>query len=236
MAVTAASSAPYAPSTAILDIIGRYRNRGLPTPITAEVLGRAGVSDSLIPRTLQALQALELIDDQGKPTPTFEGIRKAPEAEYQQRLVAWLRGAYADVFSFVDPATDDEIKVRDAFRNYTPVGQQARMVTLFLGLCAAAGMLPQGETKTRTRPARPISSGTPNAGRSTARPQSRKQQQSKNSSTEMPSALAGLMASLPSEGHGWTQAEHDKFLKTFGAVLDFCFPIVSKADVENIMD
>ena len=67
MAVTADSSAPYAPASAIIELIDKYRNRGLPSTITGEVLGKAGVSDSLIPRTLQALQTLELINDQGAP-------------------------------------------------------------------------------------------------------------------------------------------------------------------------
>jgi len=43
----------------------------------------------------------------------------------------------------------------------------------------------------------------------------------------IPEPLTGLLARLPSE-LGWTQADRDKFLKTFGTVLDFCFPIVTK--------
>ena len=140
MAVTAEKSAPYAPASAIIALIERHRNRGLPAPVTSEVLGRAGISNSLIPRTLQALQVLDLIDEQGAPTETMEGLRLAPEAEYQKRLSEWLKGAYADVLSFVDPAQDDETAVRDAFRSYNPVGQQPRMVSLFLGLLATAGM------------------------------------------------------------------------------------------------
>src|SRR5688572_6029743 len=118
MAVTPDRPGPYAPAKAVLDIMARYRSRGLPPPIDADVLGRVGIPYSLIPRTLQALQALDLIDETGKPTPTFEGLRLAPEAEYPQRLADWLKGAYADVFAFVDPAKDDPARIRDAFRNY----------------------------------------------------------------------------------------------------------------------
>jgi len=141
--VTQNAPAPYAPAKAILDIVGRYRNKGLPAPVTAEVLGRIGVSDSLIPRTLQALKALDLITDDGKPTQTFETLRLAPEAEYEKSLNDWLVTAYADVLQFIDPDTADDTVLRDAFRSYSPIGQQPRRVTLFTGLFAAAGIGPQ---------------------------------------------------------------------------------------------
>jgi Family of unknown function (DUF5343) len=132
--VTAAKPTPYAPATAILDLVHRYRSRGLSTPVNTEVLARAGISNSLIPRTLQALQTLDLINQDGTPTQTFEGLRLAPEAEYRARMAAWLRSAYADIFTFADPTKDDASQIRDAFRNYQPIGQQDRMVTLFNGL------------------------------------------------------------------------------------------------------
>src|SRR5688572_7472873 len=141
MTVTPDRPAPYAPATAVLAMIERHRSRGLPTPINADVLARASVSASLVPRTLYALQTLDLITESGEPTEVFERIRRSPEAEYKQRLLEWLNGAYADVLQYIDPATADEVAVRDAFRAYNPVGQQARMVTLFMGLYAAAGVV-----------------------------------------------------------------------------------------------
>src|SRR5664279_3507287 len=121
MAVTEDKPSQYEPSKTILYVIDRYRNRGLPLPIDVENLERAGVPQSLIPRTLQALKIFDLIDEAGKPTPTFEGIRLAPETEYKKRLEDWLKGAYADVFAFVDPTKDDDIRIRDAFRTYQTV-------------------------------------------------------------------------------------------------------------------
>ncbi|ADP70888.1 hypothetical protein Rvan_1638 [Rhodomicrobium vannielii ATCC 17100] len=155
MPVTSEKPAPYAPHSSIVELIERYRNRGLPSPVTADVLLRAGISQSLVSRTLYALQVLDLIDEQGAPTKTFEGLRLAPEAEYKQRLSQWLQSAYADVLKFVDPADDDETKIRDAFRSYQPVGQQARMITLFLGLLAAAGMVAEKRGSQPRRPSSP---------------------------------------------------------------------------------
>ena len=227
MAVTADKPSPYAPPSAILDLIARHRSRGLPPVVSAEVLGRAGISESLIPRTMQALTTLDLIDETGKPTPTFEGIRLAPEAEYKKRLEDWLKGTYADVFSFVDPTQDDETKIRDAFRTYQPVGQQARMVTLFQGLCSAAGLSAEkvSQPKPQARPA--PRNFTPLTQKRLAQASVRNTAAKQTTTnTGIPAPLAGLLASLPPEGGDWTQTQRDKFLNTFSAVLDFCFQII----------
>ena len=94
MAVTQATAAPYAPTRTMIDIIERHRDRGLPKPINAETLQRAGlVTESLMSRTLQTCTTLDLIDEAGNPTAVFEGIRLAPEAEYKKRLEDWLKFA-----------------------------------------------------------------------------------------------------------------------------------------------
>lgn len=142
MPVTPDQAGPYAPAAVIVDLIERHRNKGLPTPITVDVLARAGVSDSLLARTLQALSTLDLIDSEGRPTAALEEMRLAPEAEFLTRMGQWLSSTYADALQFVNPATDDEGAVRDAFRKYNPVGQQGRMVTLFMGLFRRAGIAP----------------------------------------------------------------------------------------------
>jgi hypothetical protein len=202
----------------------------MPSPIDADVLARAGVSPSLIPRTLQSLQSLDLIREDGTHTDVLEGLRLAPEADFKKRMAEWLTATYADALSYIDPATDDEIRIRDAFRSYNPVGQQGRMVSLFMGLFTAAGVMAE---RPKAVPARKPSATAPivrprvlatAAVRGPARafasggggpPQ-----------TALPPALAGLLHSLPRQGEGWTQDRRDKFVTTFGAVVDFCFPIV----------
>ena len=244
MAVTADKAAPYAPSSTMLEIIKRHRDRGLPLPVNKETLVRGGVAETIVPRVLQALQTLDLIDDAGQPTPTFEGIRKAPDAEYKNRMAEWLNAAYADALKFVDPATADEKKVRDAFRNYSPTGQQARMVPLFMGLYAAAGIGPertvqQPRPHTRAAPRQSVARSTVSRSGSGSHSGSRSGGGSRSSShanpiipSGIPEPLTGLLARLPSE-RGWTQADRNKFLNTFGTVLDFCFPIVTQADLDT---
>jgi len=40
------------------------------------------------------------------------------------------------------------------------------------------------------------------------------------------------LESLPPQGEGWTKEARDKFMATFGTVLDYCFPFV-KSEKES---
>ena len=238
MPVTADKPAPYAPASAILSLIERHRNKGLPSTVDAEVLARAGVSDSLVPRTLYALSALDLITDDGSPSPVLEGIRLAPESEYRQRITEWLNSSYADALAYIDPATATEGDIRDAFRTYKPIGQQSRMVTLFQGLYAAAGIAPERQRQAPKRngsapPPKPkakpltasLASHTPARAFANSAPRD-----------GLPPALAGLLASLPSDGR-WTQAQRDKFMTAFPVMLDYAFEVVEEtAETKTAFD
>jgi hypothetical protein len=145
----------------------------------------------------------------------------------------WLKGAYADVFKFVDPSEDDEIKITDAFRPYQPAGQQRRMVILFRELCTAAGLAPAKapgtEKPTRVRlPLLPRPVSRVAIHKPAVKPALAAK--SLPAPSALPPALAGLMDSLPDAKTGWTKAERSKFLATFEAVLDFCIPVVTKSD------
>lgn len=218
-----------------MDVVERHRSKGLPTPIDKEVLGRAGISDSLIPRTLQALQVLDLVGEDGGHTETLEALRLAAEGEYQQQLREWLNAAYADILQFVDPATDSEVKVRDAFRPFNPKGMQDRMVTLFIGLYAAAGVRQEKEkakpnsSAPRSRPVRPTERKSAAQAPAGATPST-----GSWSNVDLPPAVLGLVKSLPANGEGWSKARRDRFVKTFEAVIDFCFPTIpDEAGNEN---
>jgi hypothetical protein len=234
MPVTSEKSAPYAPPSAIIDVVMRYRNRGLPTPVTTEVLSRIGITDSLVARTHQALQSVDLIDEDGTPTRFFEALRTAPEADFKAKSAEWLNNAYAEIVKIVDPANDDETRVRDAFRTFNPVGQQPRMVALFLQLYRWAGV-------------RADRAGAPRSERPNTKPKARSVVKSRMSSSsgagssdfslagQIPPALSGLIASLPPAGKSWSQSKRDAFLKSFAAVLDFVIPvdIPEQQDEEN---
>lgn len=134
--------APYAPASALIELLDIHRKRGLRDPVTVDLLLSLGVTESLAPRTLQALKLLDFIDAEGHHAPALTELRKASEDDYRPRLDEHLRAVYQDVFQLRDPTEDgDADKLRDAFRSYTPTGMQERMVTLFLGLCQYAGII-----------------------------------------------------------------------------------------------
>jgi len=66
---------------------------------------------------------------------------EATADEYEPRLEQVIRTAYADAFTVVDPATDSDQAISDAFRFYHPAAQRDKMVTLFMGICEAAGII-----------------------------------------------------------------------------------------------
>lgn len=244
MPVSTDSPAPYAPGTAVIGLLQRIRTRGLSVPITKDVLLRAGISDSLAPRTFQSLVTLDLIDESGQPQPTLEKLRSAPEAEYKAVLAAWIQSAYAEVFQFADPRLDDAVRVRDAFRSYTPHGQQDRMVSLFMALCAEAGIVEVTNAESK-QPARKTT-------RPSTSPNVRAKVPTRNQlppppppppprlTTGLAPALAGMIESIPKDGKGWTKEDRDKFVLTFGAVLDYAVPVVSaeslRLPVEDVVE
>jgi hypothetical protein len=236
MSVTPDQPAPYAPASAVLQLIERHRSKGLPHFIDGDVLQRIGVSDSIIPRTLQTLKALELINEDGGLTETFEGLRLAPETEYQQRLAEWLKRVYADALTFVDPATDDEVAIRDAFRKYTPTGQHDRMVTLFIGLFTAAGVM---APKQKAQPAKRAAAPAPRVAKSTlaaivrGQPKPPALKLPNPQASGLPAAIAGLLTTLPSEGGYWAKERRDQFMTTFAALLDYTFKIGEPPESET---
>lgn len=177
---------------------------------------------------MQALQTLELVDVDGRPTEALEQLRRAKEADFQGQLATWIQSVYADVLSFVEPG-GDETDIRDAFRSYNPVGQQPRMVALFMGLCRAAGL----RSSEQTRESRPRPTARKSSAATVTSPRREKAAIAKGAVREtasgIPPALSGLLNSLPIESGEWTKAERDKFLRTFEAVLDFCFTIGESA-------
>jgi hypothetical protein len=239
MTIVADGQAPYAPPAAVLSIIQGYRDRGLQTPFTLDVLARAGVSESLGPRTLKALKLLDLVDADGEPTAALNGLAKAPQAEFTERLATILHDVYQDVFKFVNLNEDDYQRVRDAFRHYTPRGQQDRMVTLFLHLCHEAGLVDQILKPPRNdKPSKPASNPARNQ-------KPRKKAKTPAPSQDAPSTpkveaeftpspapssgqhplIRGLIQSLPESGSEWPQRARNAWVKAALANFELVYEL-----------
>jgi hypothetical protein len=236
MPLTAEGSAPYAPPATVVEILKRFRDRGLQTPITTDVLMRAGVPETLAQRVLQTLKGLEFLDEGGEPSPTFAQLQRAPENEYRQGLADMLKATYAEVYQFADPAEDGMDRLRDAFRPFNPRGQQERMITLFLGLCEYVG----ADVSAAMQDKRAVSEGGAQRQRSQT-PRKATGSTTKSTATKktkdhspppppplsdgLPPALLGLLQQIPKAGAGWTEQRRGEFLAAFGAVLDFSVPV-----------
>ena len=219
--------APYAPPSAVLLIIDQFRDRGLQTPFTSDVLVRAWVTEALANRTLTALQMLDFIDAAGDPTEAMKALRLAPTDELADRLAEHVRNAYAPIFAFTDPSQDSPQRVRDAFRGYQPMGQQQRMVTLFLGLCERAGII-------ESAPKRVAASGSSPRPRKQSKPSTQRHVEADNpprgqSEGKIPGPLLALVRDLPADGR-WTKTERDEWLKVFTVMLDYSIKTVDEED------
>lgn len=234
MAVEPNGNAPYAAIKNVLDVIERYRHRGLRSPFTIELMMQVGVPDGAAHKTLQALKLLDLIDDEGQPTEALEALKLATEEEYQPRLAQIMRSAYHSVFTVADPASDSPTAIRDAFRHYKPDSQQERMATLFLGLCEEAGIIDKGPkrrmrpkkgTTSPPRPSSPVASNAEVALTSvpTTQPQA--------SANGLHPLIAGVIQELPPSGR-WTAAKRERWLAAVTSAVDLLYTVEEPKSAE----
>ena len=217
--------APYSTASAVTTVLNAWRDRGFGVPVTPDTLTRVGVPESLARRTLQSLVSLDLLDDKSQPTEQFRAFRDTRgEDEYRTRLQEWLRGVYADVLQYADPATESYDRVTEAFRTYEPAGQRRGMASLLLGLWRYAGLpvaaAPEGSPRPSPRPP-----GRRPAPRLPGKPKSAAPESPRQSVDGLPGGLVGLLHQIPRNGDSWTNSRRKAFLAAFQAVLDFSVPV-----------
>ena len=226
--------APYASSKVMLHIITRFRDTGLPEPLTFEGLERIGVPSTMTSPAFRALRFLGLVDEGGNRLPEFERLRRASSSEYQDTIAEIIRRSYIEVFKIVDPEQDTYERVHDAFRGFDPANQRQKMVRLFLGLCEEAGIVPPQPKRHRTsrtpgktqidakQTATPMSPPPPVASSSsppTAAMQPRRYE-----------VIDAIVAELPDEGK-WRKARRDRWLAAMTSAVDL---LIETDDVERM--
>lgn len=226
--------APYAPGKVVVDLIQRHRDTGLPRPVSAESLQRVGVSESLAPRTVQALRMLELIDGSGMPTEAFERLKHGSDEEFRRTLTGHLDSVYEPVLDVLGPvAAADDAAVETAFRGFEPHGQRQRMASLFTALYEASGAR-VGGSGSRAAPGRAraatrkppkslvrVDTGAVSiAGRDT---EERTAVPRSQTGPAVDPLILAIMAKLPPSGSAWSEAERARFIRVLEGALDLIY-------------
>lgn len=229
VAETDPNYAPYAPFKNVQAVMSRYRERGLPEPLTAAEIERLGISGGMAPRTLRALRFLGLIDEGGNRLEPFERLKRATTEEYPQQLAEIVRAAYLPVFQIVDPAQDSDTALADAFRRFEPSAQRDKMITLFRGLIEAAEIVPRGKPKYREGGPRRTDLNRPRA--TSPKPSAEANVESDGTSASGGAEtrpdyrlIQAVIQQLPREPR-WTAAKRDRWLKALGAAVDLMYEL-----------
>ena len=131
------------PYKAVHDVIIRFRERGLPDPLTPAALEQVGVATGH-DRTHAAGPAIPRAHRRGgRPPGAVREAQDGDDREYPEQLAEIVRAAYLPVFTIVNPAEDSDTAIADAFRRFEPSAQRDKMIALFRSLCEEARSSPR---------------------------------------------------------------------------------------------
>jgi hypothetical protein len=165
---------------------------------------------------------------------------------------------YGEILEIADPASATYEQVEDAFRGHTPAGQRTRMVTLFIGLCDYAGLLPEdsslrgsirsakrgkiavGRQKAQVRKKSPVTkregaerpATTPPAHETRRMSKGEMLQELSKTPVVLHPFIQGLIETLPAVGSEWPPEKREKWLNAASATFDLMYELPSDEAAE----
>jgi hypothetical protein len=230
MTLVAGGEGAYTTTAAMIAAIeGCRQGAGISFPLAGEDLIAAGVSHSLVTRTLRSMRLLDLLQDGGMPTNFLVDIVTVTTEEYPNALKRWLHHAYEPILRQVDPEQASQEAIMHAFRHFEPTGQGRAMAALLQGLWRYANGSdePSVVPVRRSLPSRLAAFEAQRAQQEAASAAARRHAAAAAAGrSDLPAGLLGLLQQIPRGGDGWTRRRREEFLHAFAAVLDFTVPIV----------
>ncbi len=248
MTTTTLEIAPYAPPQNVLEVLHYVRKRKLPEVLDNKTLMSIGIPQGNVSRTLATFRFLQLVDEDGRSEDTFDRIARATDEQYPEQLAQVMREGYKTIFTYWEPAEDDEIKLDNLFRqHYDPQAQGRRMVTLFQALCREAGIIegtgaearprakrvttPKDQASKRSRNTRPAqATEVEQAPLFHTAPTSSSASAADTSAIDTYYALClETMKRLPTN-HRWTPKQRAKWLQAIAANVDLLVEVDEEED------
>jgi hypothetical protein len=228
--------APYTSIGNMLMVLKRIRNGWLPSHVDSEEIQRVGVTKGNASRTIITLQFLELLDENEATTELWKAIATASANEYPEILADILTNSYVSIFELHPvPSEATDIDIDNAFRKMEPLGQKARMISLFRGLCQEANLI-AGDPLTRSRKSKQVSreKGEESAeipSKDAIRATKFRTPEKINPSLVWYNYLETLIGVLPDpENPRWTSSERDKWLNALRYMLELLIDIDSEEE------
>lgn len=137
---TESNRRPYGPYAHLEAFLERIRARNLPGVVDTDFLNLVQIPRDRQGLLREALEFLNLVDEEGAPTEVLKKYAGTTEEDAQGVLHEALRTAYASDFEQIDPTKDSQAEMRNWFQRYEPRSATAKMVIFYLGACRQAGI------------------------------------------------------------------------------------------------
>ena len=159
---------------------------------------------------------------------SFERLRQAKTEEFPGVLAEIIQAAYLPVFTIVNPATDSDTAIADAFRGYEPGPQRQKMISLFRGLCVRAGIV-EPSRPTGGAPKRPVGGALPPRAKMTKKasdptPPDRTADKPTDDGTVDIRLITAIIQQLPRERY-WSSGRRERWIAALTSAVDLLIEV-----------